>query len=242
MEGMNESKVIILFSGGKDSFLTSCELIEEGFYPTLVTFDNGFGLAGENARHGAERIVKRYGNSRVHYLGIRNVSGIWREFFLPYYNLKPSEILEKYGELTVSQLNCLTCRSAMYVWSIIYANQHDIKHIAEGARIDQGFVIELPIMIERFKKLLSDYSISLLLPTLNLNSGWKEKNQLLNRGFIPKTLEPQCLLGVPLPNEQAPAINIQEATAKYYDIEIYPRAKDIISTESKIWTESSGEL
>lgn len=147
---MNTKKkeAILLFSGGRDSFLAGCYLIEEGFKIYMVTFENGLGLAAHNAEHGAKRIIKRYGKDKAEFLGVHSVAGIWREFFLPYFNMKPSEILKEFGELTISQFHCLTCRSAMYIWAIIKAKQMRIKYLADGAREDQGFVIELPSMIE----------------------------------------------------------------------------------------------
>ncbi len=53
--------------------------------------------------------------------------------------MKPSEIIAEFGELTVSQFNCLTCRSAMYLWTIIKAKEMGISCVADGARIVQGF-------------------------------------------------------------------------------------------------------
>ena len=154
---MNTKKeALLLFSGGKDSFLSGCYLIEEGFKIHMVTFENGAGLKASNAEHGAERIIKQYGEDKAEFLSVHCTAGIWRNFFLPYFNMKSSEVIKEYGELTVSQFNCLTCRSSMYVWSIIKAKQMGIKYIADGARKDQGFVIELPGMIEKFKILINN--------------------------------------------------------------------------------------
>jgi len=99
--------VILLFSGGRDSFLAGCYLIEEGFKIYMATFENGIGLAAHNAEHGAKRIIKRYGKDKAEFLGVHSVAGIWREFFLPYFNMKPSEILKEFGELTITQFHCL---------------------------------------------------------------------------------------------------------------------------------------
>jgi len=188
MSGKKE--VIVLFSGGKDSFLTSCLLAEQGFKSWLVTFENGTGLAGDNAKHGAQRIIDRYGKERVEYLGLYSTVGIWREFLLPFLNMKPSEVLSEYGELTTSQFNCLTCRSAMYVVTIMIARDRGISYVADGARSVQGFVIELPCMAQKFGDFFREYSIDLMFPVLSLESDWRLKNLLLLRGFVPKVIEP----------------------------------------------------
>lgn len=234
-------KVILLFSGGKDSFLAGCYLIEEGFKIYMVTFENGIGLESHNAEHGAKRIIKRYGKAKAEILGVHCVAGIWREFFLPYFNMKPSEITEEYGELTISQFHCLTCRSAMYIWSVIKAKQMGIKYIADGARKDQGFVIQLPNMIREFRRFFSEFSMELLLPVWNLDSDWERKNLLLLRKFVPKTLEPQCLIGVPLPKEALDK-EIQKAVEKYFDKIVLPRARKIIATQSKLILSKRGEI
>ena len=238
---MGDEEVILLFSGGKDSFLSACYLIEEGFKVYMVTFENGAGLHGYNAKHGADRIIKRYGEDKAEFLGVQCIAGIWREFFLPYFNMKPNEIIKEYGELTISQFHCLTCRSSMYIWSVIKAQQMAIKNIADGARKDQGFVIELPGMIEKFREFLSEYSIKLLLPVYELDSDWKRKNLLLLRGFVPKTLEPQCLVGVPLLMGSHPDEEIQKAVETFFDKTILARAKEIIKTQAKCILDNKGK-
>ena len=113
------------------------------------------------------------------------------------------------------------------------AQQMGIKYIADGARLYQSFAIELPIMINKFREFISKYSIKLLLPLYNLESDWERKNLLLLRGFVPKTLEPQCLIGVPLPNNAPPDQDTQLATLKYFDKIIVPRAEKFIKEQAK---------
>ena len=228
-----KKEAILLFSGGKDSFLSGCYLIEKDFKIHMITYENGTGLKANNVEHGAKRIIERYGKNKAEFLGVHYTVGIWRNFFLPYFNMKPSEVIKEYGELTISQFNCLTCRSSMYIWSIIKAKQMGIKYIADGARKDQGFVIELPGMVEKFKNFLAEHSIKLLLPVWNLNSDWERKNLLLIRGFVPKTLEPQCLIGVSLPEGKAPDKEVQKAVKNYFNKVVLPRAREIIATQSK---------
>lgn len=225
-------KILILFSGGRDSFLSTCKLIEEGFKVYMITFHNGCGLNPQSARVQADRIVKKYGKEKAEFLGIQDISAIFREFFLPYMNMKPKEISEEYGEITHSQFNCLSCRSAMYIWTIIQAKKLGIRYVATGARKSQGFVEQLPIMMEKFKEFFKDYDIEYLHPVYNLESKWELKNSLLQRGFIPKTLDPMCLLGVPLDKPQDK--EIQDGAAKFFDKIIAKRSKEIIQRYLKI--------
>ena len=156
--------------------------------------------------------------------------------------MKPTEIAKEYGELTISQFHCLTCRMAMYVWCIIRAKQSGIKFIADGAREDQLFVIELPIFIKELKSFLSQYHLKLLLPVFNLDSKAKTKNSMLLRGFNPKVLEPQCLVGVPLPNGKEPDQEIQNGVIKYFDKVVKPRSQVFISENVGAYLDKSGEI
>lgn len=226
-------KVLQLFSGGKDSFLSTCKLAEQGYTVLLITYKNGCSLCIQNTKHEVERLIKKYGE-KVHFLGYYPTVGIWREFFLPFLNLKPSEIKEKYGEITYSQFNCLTCRTTMYLYFIVFCNYLGIKKISDGARPSQGFVVELPSMLERYEKLLSKYEIELLLPVQYIDSDWTVKNELLLRGIVPKTLEPQCLIGVPLPNGKKPDEDIIQGTLKFFDEEMSPKCYELLCTIEKV--------
>ena len=195
-------EVLQLFSGGKDSFLSSCRLIEEGYKVNLIFYENGCGLKANNVKHWVNRLIKKYGNDKVNFVGIRNISAIWREFIYPYFNMKPSDILKEYGEISISQFNCLTCRMSMYIYSIILAKQLKIKYISDGAREDQLFAIEQEPILKKVEEFSMENDLKLLLPVYKLNSDWEEKNELLIRGFNPKNLEPKCLIGIPMENKK----------------------------------------
>lgn len=89
-------------------------------------------------------------------------------------------------------------------------------------------------MLERYKKLLSKYEIELLLPVQYIASDWTVKNELLLRGIVPKTLEPQCLIGVPLPNGEKPDNDIIQGTLKFFDEEMYPKCHELLYTIEKV--------
>jgi len=231
-----------LFSGGKDSFLSACKLLEKDNKVYFVTYENGCSLSSDNAVQGVNRLSDKYGQDNVRFIGIYNTSGIWRSFFLPFLNLKPSEVSEKYGEITYSQFNCLTCRLSMYLYSIVICRRLGINKVSDGARYSQGFAIELAPMIDRFKRLFMEYQIELILPVIDLDSDWQKKNELLLRGFVPKVSEPQCLCGVPLDNKLAN--EIIQGVVSFYDKEVLSRCKNLIdtielslefNTESNMW-------
>lgn len=129
----------------------------------------------------------------------------------------------------------------MYIYSIAICKKLGIKRISDGARHDQGFVIELEPMLERFKKLLNDYELELLLPVIDMDSDWKRKNELLIHGFVPKTLEPQCLLGVPLKEGKQPENDTIQGTLAFFDKEVLAKCSNLVKKLEKVIKEGGGE-
>lgn len=220
-------KALVLFSGGKDSLLVTLKLLDKGYKVYLVTYENGCGLKPENVNSTINRISEHYKNNIVN-LGIKNVSGIFREFIYPFYNYKSSFIEKEYGNITISQFNCLSCRLSMYIASIILCKNYSINEVFDGARKSQLFVIEQTEMLKEFKALFNNYNLSIFYPLENQDDDWKVKNELLIRGIVPKTLEPQCLIGVPLRKEDIDN-SIIEATKNVYEKYEKSKISDILN-------------
>ena len=215
-----KEKVLVLFSGGKDSLLSTCRLVENGYEVHLVTYDNGCVLAIENTLNVVSRLINRFGEDNIKYAGTHSIRGLWRHFFLPVFNMKPNEIVENYGQLPISQLNCLMCRSSMYIYSIVLCKLLEIKKLAEGARRSQQFAIELEEMTDLYKTLLKNYNIDLLLPVIDEKDDFSIQNELLMSGLVPNAMEPQCLLGCPIDKSRPIDQEIINAVTSFYNKEI----------------------
>lgn len=208
-------KVLLLYSGGKDSLLSTLLLIEQGYQVYLIHYDNSFEIGSNNVKRGFKRLEKKYGSDKIKFLGIKKIDAIFRELIKDFYNIKLNDIVKKYGNISVSQFNCLACRLSMYIQSIILCKRLNINYVADGARVSQKFAIEQNAMLDLFKLLFEKYNISFLLPVKNLNDDFQEKNDLLIRGVIPKANESQCLLGMPLEKNTIDD-DILDATVKVY--------------------------
>ncbi len=191
-------EVLVLFSGGKDSLLSTIRYLDNGYKTYLVTYDNACGIGTKNALTTAKRLVKKYGKEKVILLGIKDISPIFREMIHPFYNYKLDYINSTFGNISISQFNCLACRASMYAMSIIFCKQLGIKLVIDGARKSQLFAIEQVEMLKEFASLFLKYDLTINYPLKDLENDWDLKNELLMRGIIPKTIEPQCLLGCPL--------------------------------------------
>lgn len=224
---MSKQDVIVMHSGGRDSFLAACRLLEEpqDYHLKMVTFDNGFSYCSGNAKGVYDRIAKKYGSERVEFLGVYKTSSVIREFFAPYFNMTPTEQAKEFFGLTPSQYHCLICRTAMYIYSIWLGLLNGSLYIAEGGRKSQEFVIELPGMAQkRYPALVQSVGMELLLPVYDLSDNWERDNELLSRGYLCKSLEGKCLIGFPVNNSIDE--NVIKGVHAYYDKVILPRIEE----------------
>lgn len=230
-------KVLLMLSGGRDSFLSACKLLEDKneYHVYMVTYDNGCTCQIDKVRTVADRIIKHYGADRAEYLGVYSTAGVAREFFFPYFNMKPEEQMKEFSGMTPSQFHCLVCRTAMYIRSIHLCKVHDIHCIAEGGRKSQEFVIELDGMAnDRYRKLVESQGLELLMPVYDMEDDWIRDNELMMRDFISKCNEAKCLIGVPVRGSIDKSVI--DGVNSYYDKVMLPRIeeRDLLNREDTI--------
>lgn len=197
-----KKEVILMYSGGLDSFLSCIRLVNQGYKVYLLHFDNGSSIGTENIQIGAERLQKMY-KDNVEFLGIASTAAkfIYYRELANIENLNALELYEKHGKISISQYRCLLCRMAMYTYAISLAKKMNIKYIAEGARKSQLFAIEQQELINEFKNLCNKYEIELLTPVIDLDDDYQKENELLDNGFLPIANEGKCLLGYQMDRE-----------------------------------------
>lgn len=224
MKEAKREKCLLMFSGGYDTLLCVPYLISSGFKSVLlVTFDNGVEKGLDNAVKNAERLGRIYGEA-IEFIGIKSIVGIWRKLLIPY-----CLGLERWSEIQLlpTEIICLICRTSMYIRAIIECLQRDIPYLAEGARESQGYPEQQSSILERFKKLCSEFSIELLLPVRTVKDKREVKEELIISGLIPKTAEPFCVFAMPLYDYRIKEENVREIE-RVFDELIFPKTRDII--------------
>lgn len=196
--------VLILFSGGMDSFLTTCRIIRDGFKAIPILFNNG-ALAGEtNVLHSIKRLTNRYGPNRVLYAGCYNTAALIQNIN-GYSMSAPWRAMARiYPNLTNAQVMCLNCQTAMWIAAIAYAKSRDIKKIACGYRKTDLFCTGHQGYIDIITTVASQHGIELVFPVWDDDawqrhpSGDGRKHEMVTQGFEPQVYEPKCMLGVPV--------------------------------------------
>ena len=215
-----EKNVLIMMSGGRDSFLSVCKMIALGYHVHLITYDNGCMSGTDNVNILIKRIIERFGTDKVSNAGIHSIAQNVKPLLKTLLYEEPTSICSKYPHLIFNQLICLACHSTMYLHSIAYCRANNITAIAEGAREQQGFFVELPEMREQYTSLCQKYEIELHMPVYNLSSDMDRKNELAEWEFLPKSYEPQCWLGCPL--LKALTTDQRKDLELYYEKEMRP--------------------
>lgn len=222
----NGKNVLLMLSGGRDSFLSACRLVDMGYSVKLITYNNGCMSCTENVAALVERVVNLFGEDRVSSAGIHMIAQNIKPLLRPVLYKDPIVWCRDYPHLTLHQLICLACHTAMYAHSIAYCKAFGISYIAEGARKQQRFFVELPEMAEAYKKLCHEHEVELLLPVYDLASDTARKDELAEWGFLPKTYEPQCWAGCPM--EEDLTLEQRDCLFKYYKEQIRPQLDSMI--------------
>lgn len=188
----------VLLSGGRDSLLSACVVLEQGYNVVPVICNNGHIEGIERAEFAVSSLKDRYGAYHVGDLEVCTTGMTFHSYMSPLWCKKPYELYSLYSNITMCQAHCLACKVAMYVHAIALCKARSIGYLVDGMRETQGFFVDLPEMRDRFRELCLDNGVDLLFPVYDLVSDLHRKRMLCDRGLPTKTLEPQCFLGCPM--------------------------------------------
>lgn len=212
--------VLILFSGGKDSFIAACREIQDGKKARLISFNNSAVIGEKNLLHGTARLENRYGPDAVSYEGCYNTGAVIQTLTDAWADSDWNTLGRAYGPLTNGQAVCLHRQTAMWVAAIAYADAHSIPEIACGYRKSDVFCTGQADYIDRIRSLAMEHGLVLSLPVWD-DSAWTgspggigRDYEMARHGFRPAVYEPKCMLGRPV----RPMTEAQRKTmASYFD-------------------------
>lgn len=193
-------KYLVLFSGGKDSFLTACRLLNNRHRVVLLSFNGGAVIGEENFSHGVNRLIKRYGKDMVEFAGVYPTVGTIARLNRTWVYGTQQELGNKYPNITNCQFQCLHCQTAMWAAAIAYAKAKNIKFIASGYKKTDVFCTGITRYIERITAIANKYNIFIELPLWDLPNDYERDLEMIRYGFYPSVYEPKCVLGNPVKN------------------------------------------
>lgn len=174
----------ILFSGGLDSSLAVCKMIEKGYKVKLLHFDQGALISNNLVLIRYNELEKVYSNCIIGMTHF-NISGLFRRIAL----VSLEEDIKKYSVSMV----CVGCKLAMHVQSIVFCKKSDIQCMADGSTERQSrYGEQRGVALDFVKDLYNEYGISYENPVYPLAK--KEiKYGLFDRGMTIQPLEDTCL-------------------------------------------------
>ena len=174
----------ILFSGGLDSSLAVCKMIEKGYRTELLHFDQG-ALISNNLVSIRYNELKKVYSDCIKGITSFNVSGLFRRIAL----VSLEEDIKKYNVSLV----CVGCKLAMHIQSIIFCEKNKIQYMADGSTERQKrYGEQREVTIDFLKGLYSEHGITYENPVYDLEK--KEiKYGLFDRGMTIQPLEDTCL-------------------------------------------------
>jgi hypothetical protein len=190
--------VALMFSGGMDSTLVACELLEAHQDVHLVTFRTVYNRVVSNSVTQASRLRERYGASRVHHhiQDIRDTHG----------SLVPDLGTDyvRYSDASAPGIVCLGCKLAMHARTALFCLEHRVPFAADGAlRIQADHPECLPEVVNRLRRMYARYGVTYMNPAYEADSKQSIRAAIEERGFTlgvqvgqsSRTDQPVCLVG-----------------------------------------------
>lgn len=177
-------KCAVLFSGGLDSSLSVCYMIEKGYDVDLLHYDQGALISHNLFEIRMAEIKRAYPKSDVSMHSI-NTSGLFRRLALV--SIEQDILKHKHS------LVCLGCKLAMHVRTIAYCKENNILVVADGSAARQKrYSEQRQVTIDYITALYKEYGIEYVNPIYELDDS-EIKYGLFDRGMTIQALEDTCL-------------------------------------------------
>lgn len=179
-----DTKCVVLFSGGLDSSVAACAMIERGYDIDLLHINTGALISNHLPYIRKEEIEKAYPMCKISLQEMASF-GYFRKLAL---TTLEDDIL-KYK---VSMI-CIGCKLAMHVCTIRYCVNNGIKIAVDGScKRQERYAEQRELTINAVKKLYSTYGIEYSNP-IYMYDKTAIKYGLFDRGITLQPLEDTCL-------------------------------------------------
>lgn len=192
-------QVLVMFSGGKDSFLTACKVVEQGNRVSLLSFNSGCLMCEENMLVTAERLKNKY-KHKVEVVGIRTCVSNNLRISRPWKELTSRELCKKYPDVTGVQAQCFFCQMSMWIEAVGYSVAHGIKRIACGYKHTDKFCTGSKLFLDFLASMCEKYGIevsTVMWDFVEEIEGFELDQEFIRRRLLPRVFEPKCSLGLP---------------------------------------------
>jgi hypothetical protein len=151
------ARALILFSGGSDCTLAAAKVAEQKRFDEilLMTYRIPVSCMDENSKRNIPGLAKKYPETRFTH-EMLPVGGVLNTVLTK----NKLRNLFKHGLIEASL--CLHCRLSMYVRTIMYCLDHDIRHVFDGSNVTMAlWVDQTPDGVQIIDRLFASFGISL---------------------------------------------------------------------------------
>ncbi len=184
MVNMKDSKAVVLFSGGLDSSLATCHLIEQGYDIELLHYDTGALISNSLSDIRYNELQFSYPKCTITLHKLKSY-GSFRKIAL---TTLESDIMQYQVSLI-----CVGCKLAIHIETIIYCLNHGIHLVADGSTKKQNKYGEQRLVaLEFIRQLYKKYGIEYCTPIYEYEKT-NIKYALFDRNITIQSLEDTCL-------------------------------------------------
>jgi 8-oxo-dGTP pyrophosphatase MutT (NUDIX family)/predicted subunit of tRNA(5-methylaminomethyl-2-thiouridylate) methyltransferase len=178
---VTRQKIVVLFSGGRDSSLTACLLAKEGYAVHLLTAYNGAVVKGDISDYRYQELRAAFPDNIVH-----------REIVPSFSLFRRIAIATIEADFVKYRTNLIPVGDAVasHAEAIVYALKNNIPSVASGfASYENRYPEQTPSVISLLRSFLSEYGLSYLTPVYSYRHVDDVKYALFDFGVSTKSLE-----------------------------------------------------
>lgn len=162
---LNDSTVVVLFSGGSDSTLTASLLAGKYDIVHLVTYRHRGMKFEKKCLQSLKRLQGTFGTDRFEHSFI-DINPVMDALYFK----TLSRDFREYGTYALPMC-CGSCKLAMHVRTILYCHEHGVAHAADGSNVELSelFPEQMLPVLQLYKELYARFGISYSTPVFHVN-------------------------------------------------------------------------